>query len=446
MPLIEDAQQRLNALGVSFYGDSVTSLTLPISGRVSLDLTEESAQTFVYVDYVSVRSAANQDNQFLAQVVSFDRTSHLLVVDTITSEGTGTHADWKIRIGTPPETGHAERVDNPHATTASQVGAYTIAGADAAIAAAIAAMPPITTALIKAQNLADLNDKGAARINLGLGDLATATSVGSGQIAANLWATQAEAEGGVDGDSFSTPLRVAQQTTARIATQAEAEAGADTTKLMTPQRTKQAITAQSPVTVATQAEAEAGTENTKMMTALRVKQAINKDISNYLFRNLTADFGGSNDTEAQAWFSNNANVTLEASSSYRFEGLLLMTRASGGNAHTISFQWALGGSLFLNQMKGHAICNSGTGSAPDIAYSKQLDGNGPFVVKPSMSNSTEYVSLRIAGTLRTAAGGTLRPEFFYSAAPGGGPTIKAGTYLELTKIGDNAVESRGTWS
>ena len=54
-------------------------------------------------------------------------------------------------------------------------------------------------------------------------------------------ATQQEAEAGTVNDKFSTPLRTAQQTTARLATEAEAKAGTDNTKLMTPLRTAQAI-------------------------------------------------------------------------------------------------------------------------------------------------------------------------------------------------------------
>lgn len=56
-------------------------------------------------------------------------------------------------------------------------------------------------------------------------------------------ASQAEAETGTENVGLSTPLRVAQQTTARLADQATAEAGANSTKLMTPLRAFQAQTA-----------------------------------------------------------------------------------------------------------------------------------------------------------------------------------------------------------
>lgn len=57
-------------------------------------------------------------------------------------------------------------------------------------------------------------------------------------------ASQAQAEAGTDNTVYNTPLRTAQQTTARIASQAQAQAGTDNTALMTSLRTAQAIASQ----------------------------------------------------------------------------------------------------------------------------------------------------------------------------------------------------------
>lgn len=246
-PLIEDAQERLNTLGVSFFAESTTSLTLPLSGQVAMTLAEEYAQNYVYTDYVSVRSEADQSNQFLAQVVSFDREAGSLILSVVSSEGTGAHTDWLIRVGTPPEAGHAERTDNPHETTAAQVGSYTTAqtdaAIDAAIALAIASLPPISTALLKANNLTDLTDVPAARTAMGLGLLAIESSVGLTMFASNVRATQAQAEGGIENTALMTSLRTSQQYVARISDQSTAETGTDNTKSMTPLRVKQSIQA-----------------------------------------------------------------------------------------------------------------------------------------------------------------------------------------------------------
>ena len=83
-------------------------------------------------------------------------------------------------------------------------------------------------------------------------------------------ASQAEAEAGDIGDKLLTPLRVAQQTTARLASNGEAIAGTNNVKLMTPLRSADYVTAR----LASNAEALAGTNNVKLMTPLRVNEAL----------------------------------------------------------------------------------------------------------------------------------------------------------------------------
>lgn len=194
-PLIVEAQDRLNNLGASFSAESLLPQTISL-GEKNLTLTEETAENYVYTDYVQVRSASTPSDSFLGQVISFDRPSRLLTINVVHFEGVAdaSHSDWLIRVGAPIDLSHADRVDNPHAVTAAQVGAYTIAGANAAIAAAIAALPSVdlSSRLDKSQNLTDVPDKGAARIALGLGALATASSVGTGQIASSVFATAAQ--------------------------------------------------------------------------------------------------------------------------------------------------------------------------------------------------------------------------------------------------------------
>jgi len=57
-------------------------------------------------------------------------------------------------------------------------------------------------------------------------------------------ATQPQAEAGTSNVVYNTPLRTAQQTTARLASQAQAQAGTDNVNLMTALRTAQAIDVQ----------------------------------------------------------------------------------------------------------------------------------------------------------------------------------------------------------
>jgi hypothetical protein len=136
MPLILEAQSRLNSLGVSFSSEATNSLTVG-SGTKLFILTEETAANYVYTEYITARSAISPSNTMTGAVTSFDRVTRHLTVEVDRVTGSGTFADWLIRVGYPPGSTHETDLANPHQTTAAQVGAYTIAAANAAISAAI---------------------------------------------------------------------------------------------------------------------------------------------------------------------------------------------------------------------------------------------------------------------------------------------------------------------
>lgn len=185
-PLIVEAQNRLNNLGASFSAESLDSETIGLGPKV-FTLTEETAENYVFTDYVNIRtSISSGGGSMLGQVVSFDRPSGNLTVNVVHTEGSGTFAGWLIRVGAPIDLSHADRIDNPHNTTAAQVGAYTIAQTDSAIAAAIAAIPDLP------DFLQSLTDPAAARVAMELKALAIQDNVSFSQIASTAFATAAE--------------------------------------------------------------------------------------------------------------------------------------------------------------------------------------------------------------------------------------------------------------
>lgn len=68
------------------------------------------------------------------------------------------------------------------------------------------------------------------------------------------------------------------------------------------------------------------------------------------------------------------------------------------------------------------------------------------VVKAASTATTEQIMILIKGVLRTSAGGTFIPQFKYSAAPGGAPTVRRNSYFRLTPVGVNTTASFGTWA
>lgn len=171
-------------------------------------------------------------------------------------------------------------------------------------------------------------------------------------------------------------------------------------------------------------------------------------VNTVLMKALAADdTGGQNVNTAQPWFPTAGGVTVEASSSYYFEGTLRTTRAAGATSHTTGMLF--GGTATLTGI--HYAVKVRTGDADGTASST----NQIFIavatnttVKAASTSTTEVSHFEVDGIVRINAAGTFIPQFQYSAAPGGAPTVKAGTFFAMYKInGDNnAVTFGGTWA
>jgi hypothetical protein len=75
-----------------------------------------------------------------------------------------------------------------------------------------------------------------------------------------------------------------------------------------------------------------------------------------------------------------------------------------------------------------------------------MTATSAVVVKAASTSATEVIAILVTGIVRINAGGTFIPQFQYSVAPGGAPTVKANSYFHMFPIGDNTVTTRGTWS
>jgi hypothetical protein len=140
-------------------------------GVALVTLNEGDRESFVYSDYVALRALTDLSVTMLGQVQSYTRETGELLVDVSSFNGAGSYTGWEVRIAAAPDLAHAGRTDNPHETTAAQVGAYTGAQVDDMLDDAIAAINNTISGfgfMQQSLNLQDLPNKGQARLNLGV--------------------------------------------------------------------------------------------------------------------------------------------------------------------------------------------------------------------------------------------------------------------------------------
>jgi hypothetical protein len=156
------------------------------------------------------------------------------------------------------------------------------------------------------------------------------------------------------------------------------------------------------------------------------------------------DTGGQNINTVQPWFPTAGGVTIVANTTYYFEGRLYSTRAAGSTSHTTAVQF--GGTANVTAIDYEAVCRTGDTNA--LAASNQFRGTATsaLVVKAASTSTTEDTDIEVNGMVRFTTAGTFIPQFIYSVAPGGTPTIKRGSYFILRPFGDNNVTSVGTWA
>jgi hypothetical protein len=72
--------------------------------------------------------------------------------------------------------------------------------------------------------------------------------------------------------------------------------------------------------------------------------------------------------------------------------------------------------------------------------------NTEVVLKAASTSATENSIFFVWGIVRINGAGTFIPQFKYSAAPGGAPTVKRGTWFRMWPVGSNTTVSVGTWA
>jgi hypothetical protein len=152
----------------------------------------------------------------------------------------------------------------------------------------------------------------------------------------------------------------------------------------------------------------------------------------------------SDTTSAQAVFSSPSAIGLAASTAYQFEAVYYITRAAGTTSHTTSVLFNATSALTSIAYVADATTSTGVAlTALSRIYGTATTG---VVVTGASTSATENLVITLRGIIKTNAATTLTPQFQYSAAPGGAPTVLANSYFKLIPLGTSSVISVGNWS
>lgn len=176
-------------------------------------------------------------------------------------------------------------------------------------------------------------------------------------------------------------------------------------------------------------------------------ELLNPSDNHGAYQVVMSDLTGANNTSAQSWFPGaTGSVALQQDQAYSFEGFLHMTRAAGTTSHQIAILF--GGSATVADLVWFAMAKEGDANDLQDMSGIFTDGAGPTNVKAASTSATENFMAWVRGHLRCTGAGTFTPQFSYSTAPGGAPTIREGTFFTIKPVGpySTSLISYGPWS
>lgn len=156
----------------------------------------------------------------------------------------------------------------------------------------------------------------------------------------------------------------------------------------------------------------------------------------------SANFTLLNQTATQPVFNTPQDtITLQASTTYMFEGQYLLT--TGTTNHITSMSFVLTTATMTNcswtSTTGMPTAlNTATAGAFQSIFNSVAGGN---VNTTSTSANTMII---FKGIMRVNAGGTMVPNIAFGTAPGGTNTTLVGSYIKFYPIGSNTIDFVGT--
>jgi len=149
-----------------------------------------------------------------------------------------------------------------------------------------------------------------------------------------------------------------------------------------------------------------------------------------------------NQTATQPVFNTGMRtITLQASTTYMFEGQYLLT--TGTTNHITSMSFVLTTATMTN-------CSWSSTTGMPTALNTALSGafqaifNSVAGGNVNTTSTSANTMITFKGIMRVNVGGTMVPNIAFSAQPGGTNNVLVGSYLKFYPIGSNTIDSVGT--
>jgi len=156
----------------------------------------------------------------------------------------------------------------------------------------------------------------------------------------------------------------------------------------------------------------------------------------------SAAFTLQNQTATQAVFTSAIDtITLQAATTYMFEGQYLLT--TGTTSHITSMSFVLTTATMTNcswtsTTAMPTALNAATSGAFNAIFNSVAGGN------VNTASTVANTMIIFKGIMRVNAAGTLVPNIAFSAAPGVTCSTSIGSYIKFYPIGSNTIDSVGT--
>ena len=147
-------------------------------------------------------------------------------------------------------------------------------------------------------------------------------------------------------------------------------------------------------------------------------------------------------TATQAVFSTPQDtITLQASTTYMFDGLYLLSVGTTSHATAMSFVLTtatMTNCTWITSASAPAALNATAAGVTTAIWNSVTGGN------VNSANVQPYTTIKFNGVMRVNAAGTLVPNIAFSVAPGGTNTTMIGSYLAFYPIGSNTIDFVGS--